>query len=265
MGIRFKVTIAACAVSLAAGVLIAVFLKSENTDQTDIQPYVTKYLRPASTDEFVPAGLNRTGSHTIDGIEILEQLPDLPTGCEVTSLTMVLNYMGFEADKLDIARDYLEKQEFERDDDDNLYGPDFRYVFPGDPENDTSFGCLAPCIVSAAKKYLDENDLFVSPVDLTGASFYELLSFVEYDVPVILWTTLDLAEPEYIWSWETPEGEKVTWPTNEHCVVLSAFDYDNNTVQFHDPMMGIVTYDMDRVIERYEQIGKNAVVIINKK
>ena len=88
---------------------------------------------------------------------------------------------------------------------------------------------------------------------------------MEYDVPVILWTTLDLAEPEYIWSWETPEGEKVTWPTNEHCVVLSAFDYDNNTVQFHDPMMGIVTYDMDRVIERYEQIGKNAVVIINKK
>ena len=39
----------------------------------------------------------------IDNFPCLNQLPELPTGCEVTSLTMVLNYLGYDADKTDIA------------------------------------------------------------------------------------------------------------------------------------------------------------------
>ena len=55
------------------------------------------------------------------------QYPELPTGCEVTALATVLQYYGFNADKCDLADNYLDK------------GPvgtvDFHTAFPGDPRN----------------------------------------------------------------------------------------------------------------------------------
>ncbi|MEG2930782.1 MAG: C39 family peptidase, partial [Ruthenibacterium sp.] len=35
------------------------------------------------------------------------QLPELPNGCEGTSLTAVLRYFGYNADKVDIALNYV--------------------------------------------------------------------------------------------------------------------------------------------------------------
>ena len=49
-------------------------------------------------------------SSRVYGIKQIMQLPELPTGCEVTALTMVLNFFGHDADKLEIAQDYLEKE-----------------------------------------------------------------------------------------------------------------------------------------------------------
>lgn len=43
------------------------------------------------------------------GFRPIIQYPDLPTGCETTSLTMVLNYLGYPVDKLDLADHYLDK------------------------------------------------------------------------------------------------------------------------------------------------------------
>lgn len=34
-------------------------------------------------------------------------MPELPTGCEITALTMALNYYGFAADKTVMAAEYL--------------------------------------------------------------------------------------------------------------------------------------------------------------
>ena len=42
----------------------------------------------------------------------LIQTPELPTGCEITALTMMLNYYGFPAGKTMMAETYLPKQEF---------------------------------------------------------------------------------------------------------------------------------------------------------
>ena len=35
------------------------------------------------------------------------QLPELPTGCEVTALTSVLNYLGYDVTKTELAKNYL--------------------------------------------------------------------------------------------------------------------------------------------------------------
>ena len=78
----------------------------------------------------------------IDNFPCLNQLPELPTGCEVTSLTMVLNYLGYDADKTDIAANYLEKGDY----------PDANpnTTFVGTPFDKASYGCFAPVITDCA-------------------------------------------------------------------------------------------------------------------
>ena len=53
--------------------------------------------------------------HQINLFDIIFQMPELPIGCETTALTMVLNYYGMEADKIEMATKYLPTQEL------NLY------------------------------------------------------------------------------------------------------------------------------------------------
>ena len=48
----------------------------------------------ASTDNVIDV------YHEIQDFEIIYQEPELPTGCEITALTMVLHYYGFDVDKV---------------------------------------------------------------------------------------------------------------------------------------------------------------------
>ena len=81
------------------------------------------------------------------GVKFLAQNPELPTGCEITSMTTVLNYYGFNVDKLTMATKYLEKAEAPAN---------FWKVFLGDPTKKTGFGCYATPIANAANKYLKD-------------------------------------------------------------------------------------------------------------
>ncbi|WP_044974776.1 C39 family peptidase [Ruminococcus sp. HUN007] len=229
-----KILLTVILIGGAAAVAAGYFLIYSSRQSDDgIRP--THYANAVEDDEFEAKGktgetlfkLNRekikkTGSHYIDGFELLWQMPELPTGCEVTSLTMVLNHLGLDADKVDVARNYLIKEDVRCDEDEHYFGPDFRNTFAGDPEGDSSYGCMAPCIVRTAQRFIDDCGGAFSPVNLSGAEFDDLLDYVEHDVPVIIWSTMELVEPEYKSRWRTPEGKVVIWPSNEHCVVLPA-------------------------------------------
>ena len=43
----------------------------------------------------------------IEDFGLILQMPELPTGCEITALTMMLNYYGYTVDKTVMASDYL--------------------------------------------------------------------------------------------------------------------------------------------------------------
>ena len=45
--------------------------------------------------------------YLIEEFPVILQMPELPTGCEITALTMVLNYYGFAVDKTVMAAEYL--------------------------------------------------------------------------------------------------------------------------------------------------------------
>lgn len=201
------------------------------------------------------------GSKQIAVTNIL-QCPELPTGCETTALTILLNHMGYGVDKLTLARQYLPKLDFYWDGD-VYYGADFRTTFAGDPEDEYSYGCYAPCIVTAANAYLSSVGAGVSAYDETGSSFDSLLTdYIDHDIPVLIWvTSSDLHETELTSTWVTPEGETIQWVAYEHCVVLTGYDMESQTVYVSDPLVGNTSYDMSRIRQRYADMGHQCVRI----
>ncbi len=181
----------------------------------------------------------------------LSQYPELPTGCEVTSLTMVLDHNGLSADKCDIADNFLDKGE--------VGTVDFRVAFEGDPRDESSYGCYAPVIVKTANRYLQSIRSGLKAYDLSGSDFENLFSYIDANIPVIVWGTLDCAEGYYSTTWNV-DGVDLTWYTPEHCMVL--IGYDNEMVWVADPVYGDVrSYDREIFRNRYETLYKQAVVI----
>ena len=188
------------------------------------------------------------------------QNPELPTGCETVSLTILLNHLGFRADKMDLARYYLLKMDFYWKDGE-LYGADFRTTFAGNPESDSSYGCYAPCIVQTANSYLWTAGKDAKAYDLIGTPLEDLLhTYIDHDMPVLIWiTSSNLHETRLTTIWTTPEGEKLQWIAYEHCVVLTGYDLDKGLIYVSDPLVGNTSYDLERLKARYGDLGRQAV------
>lgn len=185
--------------------------------------------------------------------ESIFQYPELPTGCEVTSLTMALRFAGYDVSKEELADRYLDK----------TTPGSVRYTeaFWGDPRQEDSFGCYAPVIVNAANRYLAEKEGQEQAYDLTGTSLDDILTEVRMGCPVIVWGSMYINEEiVFSYGWEI-DGETVTWPSNEHCMLLVGFDMENNSVIVCDPLEGVVSYDKGAFQHHYEILGQQAIVI----
>ena len=194
---------------------------------------------------------NPDKKHTIEVKNILQK-PQLPTGCEVTSLSILLNHLGFMVDKCDLADNYLTK---------GVVGTVTPYdAFLGNPRKSQAYGCYSPVIKKCAEKYLAEEKSDLKVYDLTGAVFEDLLFEVEEDNPVVIWVTNGLAEPSNGPTW-TINGRSVTWKFNNHCMVMTGYDVEKNLIYASDPLRGNVTYDMKKFIDRFQKMGSQAIVI----
>lgn len=190
-------------------------------------------------------------------VPMIKQNPELPTGCEITSLTMLLRFLGFDADKLVLADDYLPKGEYRNS--------DFHKVFVGNPRNYSAYGCFAPAIVKAAKDYIKdmgENDRY-SVVDITGCGTDSLYSAVDKGNPVLVWATMDMKAVGKGARWTVKEtGENLVWTANEHCLVLTG--YDDKNVYVNDPLKGAVSYERKLFEKRFGEMYNQAVIILRK-
>lgn len=173
----------------------------------------------------------------------------LPTGCEITSLTMALNYAGYSADVHDLADNYLEKGENRAS---NPY-----QVFVGNPRDNGSFGCYAPVISNCASNY------GANASNVSYCNFATLLSYVENGNPVCVWGTADMKPTAFgRSSWTCSDGTYVSWRGNEHCMVLVGFDTSKGEVYIADPLKGyIATYNMDVFYTRWVEQDRQAVII----
>lgn len=193
-------------------------------------------------------------------VQPVQQLPELPNGCEITSLTAVLNYYGFDVTKEEMAVSYLPYQEFTFDGDIAI-APDPEDAYAGDPFSEHyAFYCYTAPIVQAANSYFDTVEADYQAVDATGAELTDLVDFIQDGRPVIVWATIDFAEPAWtdFW-WMTPEGEEIHPYSNLHCLVLTGFD--GISAYLCDPLVGKIVVRADVFALRYQQMGMRAVVL----
>jgi len=187
-------------------------------------------------------------------VEYISQLPELPTGCEITSLAEVLNYLGYQVDK-----EYLAENDLKMLDD--LDGS-FNNYFIGSPWDENGWGCFAPAITNAANKYLTSIKSSKKAYNISGSSLSQLFTEIQNGNPVIVWVTTRLDERTVFDNIEMNNGTTFKWPENEHCVVLVGYDLNSpQTVTVADPLAGVVERTYSQFNSRYNELGKRAVVI----
>lgn len=190
-------------------------------------------------------------------LQSILQKPELLNGPEITSLAVVLRYLGYtNVTKTELADKYLTTAEA------GTASPFKAYI--GDPKvYDNSYGCYAPVIVDAANAYFADKSLDKKAVDVSGKSIDELMDFVLSDYPVLTWVTTSLVPTTYGDSWEI-DGETIQWRNYEHCVVLCGYNKTKRTVICADPLKGLVEYDRDTFEKRYKEQYESACIIMNK-
>lgn len=199
---------------------------------------------------------NYTGNQIKD-FKILNQYPTLPTGCEVVSLTSVLNHYGMDVSMTTMADEYLPYY--------NQYPPNPNLGFLGDPYSRDGAGCYAACIKQTADNYFTSNSIddYVA-LDISGCTPYELFDYLQNNVPVVTWVTSGFVTPWVDSSWIV-NGETITWCSYEHCLVTTGYDKNAGTVTVADDSGGYTyTVSMSKFKEVFLGMDSMAVVILKK-
>lgn len=198
--------------------------------------------------------------YRITPFRVVSQYPELPTGCEITALTMVLNYYGYAVDKMDMAFTYLPQTdaEFYENEEGRLIGPDMENYFVGDPTGD-GYVCGNEAIETAANSYLESTGSEYTAKALDGVSPEVLYQYIEEDAPVVVWVTINMEDRNETDGWYLEDGTYLEWSDNDHGAVL--IGYSENTVTIADPIYDIVICSRERFERIFEERGSQCVVL----
>ncbi|WP_044783797.1 C39 family peptidase [Bacillus thuringiensis] len=178
----------------------------------------------------------------LSNVPLIQQLPELDRGCEVTSLAMMLQYAGVSVDKMTLANE-IKKVDFI---DDGVRGnPNEGFVGNIYTFSESGYGVYHGPLFQLAEKYLPNK-----AVDLTGKNIEEIYKSVKAGKPVVMITNATFApldEDEFT-TWETNSGD-VSITYNEHCIVL--IGYDQESVYIRDPLEDSLDVKVPR--ESFEQ------------
>lgn len=229
----------------------------------------------------------------ISNVPFISQLIKYPTGCESVSAVMALRYMGYPISVEEFIDQYLPLGRMPHELSDGTYAGDDPWLcFPGNPyTKDEGWGCFAPVLEEAISAYLkDQADAASRKGEAdpgTQASFpiaeavYNMrvpelcAEFIDHDIPVIFWATIEMAPPRESGRWITPAGREIRWISPMHCTLLTGYitgeeeGADPVTVHdrithyiFNDPTSGEnAVFSREEVERAYEAQGCQALVI----
>jgi uncharacterized protein YvpB len=189
---------------------------------------------------------------------LIQQMPQLPRGCEVTSLAMLLNSHGIQADKMTLAKQ-VKKVPFMS----NGYRGNPHDGFVGDifTFSNHGLGVYHGPIFQLANTYAPGR-----VVDFTGSSPAQIYQMIDLGSPV--WVITNSAfkslDSSYFNVWQTQSGP-ISITYKEHSVIVTG--YDQNYVYVNDPLYN----KPNRKVARKDfeaswiQMGRQAIGIIPKK
>lgn len=180
-------------------------------------------------------------------------MPELPRGCEVTSLAMLLQYAGISVDKMTLAKE-INTVPFR--DQNGVHGnPNVGFVGDMYSLNNPGYGVYHSPIANLAESYLPGRI-----VDLTGQNIDSVYNMINQGSPVWVITNSRFASlPDSQFSvWNTPTGSvQITY--REHSVLVVG--YDDNYVYINDPLadQSYKAVSRSSFEESWVQMGKQAV------
>lgn len=192
----------------------------------------------------------------IDGVPHISQLPELERGCEVTSLSMLIQSQGIAADKMTLAKQ-IHKLPFR---DANYVRSNPYDGFVGDiyTFSKSGYGVYHGPVAQLAEKYLPGKIN-----DVTGQTIDSVYSLIDSGSPVwviINSTFAPLPESEFT-VWDTNTGKvKITY--NEHSVLIVG--YDSQSVFINDPLAetGYKSVPRNAFEQAWVQMGSQAIGVV---
>ena len=197
------------------------------------------------------------------------QNPELPNGCEITSCCEVLNYLGYPADKCDLADHYLPRSEF-------WYGTDPDLYYMGDPHRDdhdprTGYYCFAGPVVKAANRYMKEyagehsartEGCRYTARDITGAAEEDLIDQLKAGRPFIFWASLHFDDIRFdsCGSYTLEDGREHRVFHQLHCMVCDGVD--DAYFYLSDPLDYNEKVSRGQFMKIFRQLGSRAVVFV---
>ncbi|MCP8969596.1 C39 family peptidase [Ectobacillus ponti] len=204
--------------------------------------------------EIQPVSLSKRAY--IQNVPLIQQRPELPRGCEVTSLAMLLQYHGVQTDKMKLAGE-IKKVPFQANG--KRGHPNEGFVGSMYTLDEPGYGVYHTPIAQLAKTYVPER-----VQDLTGRTIQEVYRAVEQGSPVWVITNVEfqpLPDDEFM-TWDTAAGPvKITY--HEHSVVVVG--YDEGYVYVNDPLASQPQKLSRAPFEAaWAQMGQQAIAIAPK-
>lgn len=212
----------------------------------------------------VEASPGRERGYCIDA-PYIDQREKYPTGCESVCAVMDLQYYGVDLSVEEFIDNYLPLGDAPHvDGQGNYVGCDPREAFPGNPYEESGWGCYSPVIEKALVRALEDSgrkDLAVARLD--GSTLEDLYGrYVKEGVPVLLWATIGMEEPVVSQTFTIQgTGEAFDWVYPMHCLLWVGEAGDSWL--FHDPLAGeAVAYSKSQVERAYRGLGCQAVALV---
>ncbi len=154
------------------------------------------------------------------------QMPDLPNGCEVTSLSMLMNYYGIKVSKNELAETIQHVDSFT---DGGKYRGNPHQGFVGHMTIANAGWCVYnEPLYNVARKYTSHIE------NITGSDFLSLLKLVSNGHPVMIITTTTFNKVNNMQTWDTNTG-KVNVTPSSHACVITGYSKPKKVVYVNNP------------------------------
>lgn len=211
----------------------------------------------AKISSTVHVGSQRMKEEVLLDVPLINQLPELPRGCEVTSLAMLLGDAGINIDKMTLAKEVKKDPTSYQVKEGTIHFGNPHDGFVGDmySKKNPGYGVYHQPIMELAERYLPGQI-----INLTDRSFEDLQLYLSNEVPiwVVINTTYKKLPSDLFQTWETPSGSvEITYKM--HAVVITG--YSNDTIYFNDPLSGTKNKKAAKAdfIEAWIQMGSQAI------